>query len=101
MNTQSGDDDNDNDKEESFDYQLKHAETEANSAIILKAGPKEGARHSVSSLKSGRRAILKFVFVREDAVFGGGRGACKSIHVEEGKGQEEEKKKQEVKLSFK
>ena len=47
---------------------LKQVETEANSAVILRAGL-SGARHAVSSLKSGRRVILKFVFVREDAVF--------------------------------
>jgi hypothetical protein len=42
-------------------------ETEPNSAIILRAGSK-GARHGVSALKSGKRIILKFVFVREDAL---------------------------------
>lgn len=46
----------------------KHVETEANSAIILRAGPK-GARHSVSSLKYGKRVIIKLVFVEQDAVF--------------------------------
>lgn len=48
--------------------QLRQVETEANSAIILRAGP-SGARHSVSTLKSGKRTILKFVFVRKDAIF--------------------------------
>ena len=47
---------------------LRKIESEANSAIILKAGP-SGARHSVSALKSGRRVILKFVFIRKDAKF--------------------------------
>jgi len=46
----------------------KEVETEPNSAIILRAGPK-GARHAVSALKSGKRIILKFVFVREGALF--------------------------------
>ncbi len=48
--------------------ELKQVETEANSAIILKAGPK-GARHRVSPLKSGKRVILKLVYVRKDAIF--------------------------------
>lgn len=46
----------------------KQVETEANSAIILRAGP-DGARHAVSALKYGKRSILKFVFMRKDAVF--------------------------------
>jgi len=46
----------------------KEVETEPNSAIILIAGTK-GARHAVSALKSGKRIILKFVFVREGALF--------------------------------
>mmetsp|Transcript_11260 Transcript_11260/g.21066 ORF Transcript_11260/g.21066 Transcript_11260/m.21066 type:complete len:370 (-) Transcript_11260:613-1722(-) len=64
----------------------KHVETEANSAIILRAGPK-GARHSVSSLKYGKRMIIKLVFVEQDAVFlekaatGGGGGGRKTGRV--------------------
>jgi hypothetical protein len=50
------------------EIKLKQVETEPNSAIILRAGP-SGARHSVSALKSGRRVILKFVFMRRDARF--------------------------------
>ena len=52
----------------SEDIHLKQIETQPNSAIILKAGP-SGARHSVSALKSGKRVILKFVFIRENAKF--------------------------------
>ncbi len=59
----TSDDDDDDDEVE-----LKQVETEANSAIILKAGPK-GARHRVSPLRSGKRVILKLVYVREDAIF--------------------------------
>ena len=40
------------------------AETTPNSAILIKAG---GARHKVSSLKNGRRVILKFVYVQKGA----------------------------------
>ena len=40
------------------------AETTPNSAILIKAG---GARHKVSSLKNGRRVILKFVYVQRGA----------------------------------
>lgn len=47
---------------------LKQVETEANSAIILRAGL-SGSKHSVSSLNHGRRVILKFVFIREGAKF--------------------------------
>lgn len=39
-------------------------ETEPNSAIIIKAG---GVNHCVSSLKHGKRVILKIVYVQEDA----------------------------------
>ena len=48
---------------------LIEVETEANSAIILRAGSKYGVPHFVSSLKSGRRSILKFVYVQNDAIF--------------------------------
>ena len=48
---------------------LIEVETEANSAIILRAGSKYGVPHFVSSLKSGRRSILKFVYVQNNAVF--------------------------------
>lgn len=41
-------------------------ETDANSAIFIKAGP-NGVSHCVSSLKSGSRSILKFVFIEEGA----------------------------------
>jgi hypothetical protein len=41
-------------------------ETEPNSAILIKAGP-NGAPHFVSALKTGRRSILKFVFIEEGA----------------------------------
>ena len=40
------------------------AETTPNSAILIKAG---GVRHKVSSLKNGRRVILKFVYVQKGA----------------------------------
>lgn len=50
-------------------HNLIEVETEPNSAIILKAGSKYGVPHFVSSLKSGKRVILKFVFVQEDAIF--------------------------------
>jgi hypothetical protein len=47
----------------------KQVETEANSAILLRAGPR-GARHAVSPLKNkGKRVILKLVYVEENAVF--------------------------------
>jgi hypothetical protein len=52
----------------SEEIKLKQIETQPNSAIILKAGP-SGARHSVSALKNGKRVILKFVFIRENAKF--------------------------------
>ena len=41
-------------------------ETDPNSAIFIKAG-ENGVPHFVSSLKSGRRCILKFVFILEGA----------------------------------
>lgn len=41
-------------------------ETDPNSAIIIKAG-QNGVPHFVSSLKSGRRSIIKFVFIQEGA----------------------------------
>mmetsp|Transcript_9928 Transcript_9928/g.14697 ORF Transcript_9928/g.14697 Transcript_9928/m.14697 type:complete len:125 (+) Transcript_9928:125-499(+) len=43
---------------------FKQVETKPNSAIMLKAG---SVNHRVSSLKYGKRTILKFVFIREDA----------------------------------
>jgi hypothetical protein len=47
----------------------KEVETEANSAILLRAGLK-GARHAVSPLKNnGKRIILKLVYVDQNAVF--------------------------------
>jgi hypothetical protein len=41
-------------------------ETDVNSALLLQAG---GIPHCVSSLKRGRRAILKCAYVEEGAVF--------------------------------
>mmetsp|Transcript_8 Transcript_8/g.6 ORF Transcript_8/g.6 Transcript_8/m.6 type:complete len:311 (+) Transcript_8:234-1166(+) len=43
---------------------IKEIETQPNSAIILRAG---GVRHKVTALKYGRRAILKFIYVEENA----------------------------------
>ena len=43
---------------------IVEVETEANSAIFIRAGP-NGVPHFVSSLKVGYRSILKFVFIRE------------------------------------
>ena len=48
---------------------MKEVQTEKNSAIILFAGEKLGCRHAVSPLKQGKRVILKFVFVQENAAF--------------------------------
>lgn len=41
----------------------KEVETDVNSALFIKAG---GVSHKVSSLKYGRRVILKFVYVADD-----------------------------------
>ena len=46
------------------DNTIVEVETEANSAIFIKAGT-QGVPHFVSSLKTGYRSILKFVFIRE------------------------------------
>eukprot|EP00545_Synedropsis_sp_CCMP1620_P006165 CAMPEP_0119032402 /NCGR_PEP_ID=MMETSP1176-20130426/42035_1 /TAXON_ID=265551 /ORGANISM="Synedropsis recta cf, Strain CCMP1620" /LENGTH=248 /DNA_ID=CAMNT_0006988815 /DNA_START=165 /DNA_END=911 /DNA_ORIENTATION=+ len=45
---------------------IEVVETDVNSALILRAG---GVSHCVSSLKRGRRAILKCVYVDKEAVF--------------------------------
>ena len=50
--------------ESSSSKRVEAAETTPNSAILIKAG---GARHKVSSLKNGRRVILKFVYVQKGA----------------------------------
>mmetsp|Transcript_18127 Transcript_18127/g.20963 ORF Transcript_18127/g.20963 Transcript_18127/m.20963 type:complete len:304 (+) Transcript_18127:113-1024(+) len=59
---------NNNQNNSSTDMERIEVETDPNSAILLKAGP-SGTPHFVSSLKSGRRSILKFVYIEEDAVF--------------------------------
>jgi hypothetical protein len=45
---------------------LRKLETDANSVIILKAG---GVPHCVSSLKQGRRVIVKCVYIKRGAKF--------------------------------
>ena len=71
----------------------KEVETEPNSAIILIAGTK-GARHAVSTLKSGKRIILKFVFVREGALFlDGAEKNSKQFASSKGKRQKKAKRK--------
>uniref|UniRef100_A0A7S4N4D5 Fe2OG dioxygenase domain-containing protein n=1 Tax=Odontella aurita TaxID=265563 RepID=A0A7S4N4D5_9STRA len=52
--------------EPTIEYKRVEVETARNSAIFLKAG---GVRHRVSPLKSGRRVILKFVYVMEGSSF--------------------------------
>jgi len=47
------------------DGSIRTVETEKNSAILLAAG---GAEHCVSSLKNGKRVILKCMFVHQDAI---------------------------------
>ena len=59
-------DDNTNSNHNDINTKRIEVETEPNSAIFIQAGP-EGVSHFVSSLKSGRRSILKFAFVQEDA----------------------------------
>ena len=44
---------------------IQSVQTTPNSALILKSGDVE---HKVSSLRTGKRTILKVAFVREDAV---------------------------------
>ena len=55
-----------NHSEQENNHKLKRVEveTEANSALFIKAGP-NGVPHFVSSLKSGERSILKFVFIQD------------------------------------
>ena len=68
---------------------MKEVQTEKNSAIILFAGEKLGCRHAVSPLKQGKRVILKFVFVQENAVFLEGA----DVHVKQfGDGKKNKKK---------
>jgi len=75
------------------EIKLNQIETEPNSAIILRAGP-SGARHSVSALKSGRRVVLKFVFIREDARFlEGAENHAKQFMSKKNKGQKKKKQK--------
>lgn len=62
----SNDDNDDNTHVNDFDITRIEVETEPNSALLIKAG-KDGVPHFVSSLKSGRRTILKFVFIQEGA----------------------------------
>ncbi len=57
---------NDDNTHDDFDSTRIEVETEPNSALLIKAGP-DGVPHFVSSLKSGRRTILKFVFIQEGA----------------------------------
>lgn len=54
---------NHSNKKGSYDI-TEQVETEPNSAILIQAG---GPMHKVSALRSGRRIILKFVFVEEGA----------------------------------
>ena len=48
------------------DATVREVETVPNSAVLLKAGC---VRHRVSALRTGRRVILKFVFIRAGATF--------------------------------
>lgn len=57
---------NDNKKGDGTNAKRVEVETDPNSAIFIKAG-ENGVSHFVSSLKSGRRCILKFVFIQEGA----------------------------------
>lgn len=51
-------------REEPLSSGLKKMETDANSALLLRAG---GVSHCVSSLKRGRRVIIKCAYVARDA----------------------------------
>ena len=57
-----------NNKQQDHQHRAVEVETEANSAIIIKAGP-SGVPHFVSALKTGRRSILKLVFIEEGSTF--------------------------------
>lgn len=66
----------------------KEVETDVNSALFIKAG---GVSHKVSSLKYGRRVIIKFVYVAEDGEIL--RDAIKHTQQFSGSKSKEKKKK--------
>lgn len=66
----------------------KEVETDVNSALFIKAG---GVSHKVSSLKYGRRVILKFVYVADDGEIL--RDAIKHTQQFSGSKSKEKKKK--------
>ena len=51
-----------NNNESKEKYEIRSTQTTPNSALILEAG---GVEHKVSSLKVGKRAVLKTAFARE------------------------------------
>lgn len=65
----------------------KEVETDVNSALFIKAG---GVSHKVSSLKYGRRVILKFVYAEDGEIL---RDAIKHTQQFSGSKSKEKKKK--------
>ena len=62
---------NDNKKDKNENEMYSSQETHPNSLLLLQAGP-DGPEHCVTSLKHGRRVILKCAYIYEGSTYIGG-----------------------------